>query len=255
MKPTTIAPFILLLVTMIWGLTFPLLHEVVNQVDPALFVFSRLAIASLVFLPFVIKRLKHASPWLLWGGFMLAVLDSATYIFQTQGLQTISSSRSAFITGTAVLLVPMLAPLFKLRKPKPIEIVAALLCACGLYILTGANFRGLGMGDLWTLGCALSYALMVLTLQVVTKRVTDNLLLTFYTLTFAIVMPLPFVHTYDWHTLASTSVILPLLYCAVLSSSLVVYLMIRYQRYVSVTRATLIYTMEPVFATTFAFFS
>ena len=252
----TKAILILMFVTILWGLTFVLVQNAVRVMNPVVFVFIRMLLASLAFLPLVYMRLGKTNQLLWWGGMLLAVLNAGSYIFQSEGLQTIPAARSAFITGTCVVIVPLLTPLFLLAKPKKLELLAAIICAAGLYILTGADLSQLSIGDLWTLGAAILYALTIIVLQIVAKRTTENLLLSFYMTVFGVLPPamlLPYsIHHFTWRVMLNWQVSIALAFCALAATTLVTYLMVTYQKHTTVTKAAIVYTLEPLFATMFA---
>lgn len=253
MKLETKSTYILILVTAIWGMTFPLIENAVAFISPTSFVVIRMLLASLGFLPFIYSHLRHSTKLIFFGGLLLATLNSLTYIFQTAGLQTIPASRSAFITGFSVVLVPLMAPLFRLGFPKPIDMLSAIICLLGLYILTGGNLHHLQVGDWWSLACALTYALSVLTLQILAKHTAENLLFSFYITTFGIWIPLVFSPHISFSEINHWQVILAVIFCGLLATSFVTYLTTRYQKHIRVTRVAVIYALEPVFATIFAF--
>lgn len=253
MKLETKSTYILILVTAIWGMTFPLIENAVEFISPTSFVVIRMLLASLGFLPFIYSYLRHSTKLIFFGGLLLATLNSLTYLFQTAGLQTIPASRSAFITGFSVVLVPLFAPLFRLGFPKTIDIISAVICLLGLYILTGENVHHLSVGDLWSLACALTYALSVLSLQVIAKHTAENMLLSFYTTALGVWIPLTFLHHITIAEINHWQVILAVIFCGLLATSFVTYLTTRYQKHIRVTRVALIYALEPVFATIFAF--
>ncbi len=249
----TKAIVVLIFVTAIWGMTFIIIQNAVTFINPIVFVFLRMVLASIGFLPLVYNRFRNTDRRTLLGGLILAALIAATYIFQTEGLQTIPASRSAFITGIGVVIVPILAPLFRQGSPKPIEFLAAVICVIGLYILTGAKISNFQIGDLWTFGCAFSYAFTIFALQIITKRSQDTILLSFYATLFGIIPVTILLPHFSWHVVLHWQVIIALVFCALLATTLVTYLMFAYQKYTSVTKAAIIYTLEPVFATLFAF--
>ena len=72
------ATVVLIFVTVIWGLTFPLIHIAVSHIDPILFVFFRTLLASLAFLPFVLGRFRYTTRTLLLGGLAIAIFNILT---------------------------------------------------------------------------------------------------------------------------------------------------------------------------------
>ncbi|PIQ42370.1 MAG: hypothetical protein COV52_05255 [Gammaproteobacteria bacterium CG11_big_fil_rev_8_21_14_0_20_46_22] len=251
MKITTKAQSYLILMTAIWGMTFPLLHRAVSLITPEQLVFQRFLLACLILLPFVFKHLQRSSVLILLGGLVLGALNCGTYVFQTMGLETISASRAAFITGASVLFVPFLSPFFRLGRPRLIDFGSVLLCLLGIYVLTGENLSGITLGDFWVLLSTFCFAMTVLVVQWLTQRTKDYLLLTFYQLFFA----LPIIaissrghcFTWRWHTQS----VLAVVFCAVFATIIALFIQIRYQQYTTATKAALIFMLEPVFAVLF----
>lgn len=254
MKASHCANLYILLVTIFFGLTFPLIKEAIAYVDPSSFVFVRFLLSALVLLPFILRSFSPWSHTVLAAGLALGLLNCGTYIFQTIGLQTIDASRSAFITSTCVVMVPLFLPLFGLGFPKKIDCIGALLSLLGVYIITGAHFSGLKSGDFWTLACAATYALSVVCIQWVTPKIKHYSLLTFYQIVFTV--PVAFIASSDNHFtgLLHPQVMIALLFCGVFATSLALYLVMKYQQHTTATQAALIYALEPVFASFFAYF-
>ncbi len=245
----------LFLVTTLWGMTFPLIRDAVSSISPALFVVFRVGISFLVFAPFIIIFRKKTSIFMLLGALLLGLTQSATYVFQSIGLETTGSAVSAFITAFGVVVVPFLALILLRNKPRWYDFVAALLCLLGIFILTGANLSHVTAGDLWTLACAVSYALYIVLLQYFTKRLGQGITLIFlgYQSLFSLLLPSlymrlrPVVFHFTWFSLWAV------LFCSLGATCLVFFLQFRYQRYVSASKAALIYAFEPVFATIFGY--
>ena len=113
MQRKTQAVIALFIMTFLWGLTFPFIHEAVHDINTPLFVIIRFFIASIILLPFVITRLKYTTYQLLLNALILGIFSGFTYVSQSIGLETISVTHSAFITGLFIIFVPFLSPLFK----------------------------------------------------------------------------------------------------------------------------------------------
>lgn len=252
------ATFYLLLVSLIWGGTFPLIRDSVQYISPAGFVALRFSLATILFLPFVITHFKRTRRYVLVAGLVLGVLTAVGYFAQTAGLQMISSAQSAFITELAVILIPFFAPLFKLGKPNFLEVVCVMACLFGVYILTGAHFSASStkilIGEGITFICAITTALSIVYLQKVSKKLNDYRLLVFYQMLFSSFIPVGiYLNAGNMVIHWNSVLIIGLLYCVLLSTALTNYLQARYQRYTTATRVGIIFTMEPVFATLFAF--
>lgn len=253
MNPTTKANCYLLFVTALWGITFPIIHNAVVLLNPFLFVGLRFTLAALFLLPLAWPALRKNGGKLLLGGIILGIINSAAYTSQTIGLQTIHSSRAAFITGLCVVLIPLLNPLFKLGKPSALDMLCSLLCLLGLYVLTGADFHAITTGDKWVLLCAVLFAIDISYLQKLSLRFNDHRTLAFYLILFT--APLPFLFSFhtDWHAVLYPSVLFGILFCAIAATSLALFLQAKYQPFTTAPKAALIYSLEPVFASIFGF--
>ncbi len=254
MLRSTRANLILLLITAIWGMTFPLVQMAVQIVSPAFLVLIRFALAAILFIPFIIYCKWRDYRLIFWAGLFIGIFSGASYLFQAIGLLTIPASRSAFITSLAVVLVPLFMPFFKLGHPRMLDYVAAVLCLVGIYILSGASFHTLSRGDAWTFLGAVTYSLALLGIQVYSaKYPTQVKLLAFYQILFTIPLAAAWLPPLAWSALLHTKVWIPILYCTVLATCVVFYLQMRYQKDTTPTKAVLIFTLEPVFATFFAY--
>ena len=249
------ADLLFLLITLIWGGTFPLIRNSLHYTNASWFVSLRMLFAILIFFPFIIRRLRNTTIELLFISVILGLLTGFGYYAQTLGLKTISSAQSAFITSMSVILIPLLLPLFRLGRPTLIEAFAVILCLLGVYVLTGADFDKLSRADFWTFICALTTALDVIYLQRVSKKINDLTLCAFYQIVFASIIPLASsIYHHQYHAQWTFDLWKGLLYCAVLATMFTFFIQTRYQQYTHPTKVGIIFTMEPVFASLFAFF-
>ncbi len=249
-----IAVFALVLVTLLWGLTFPLIHLAVGAIDSDVFVCLRFSLATLCVLPLVFNRLRRTNRKIVITGLVLGILNSIAFISQTKGLETLAPAISAFITGLSVLLVPLLLPLFRLGTPSREELLCALLSCLGLYELTGANLHAVNQGAYYTVLCAFAVALTLLFLQKMTKDAREIGLIVFYQVLFtAITSLVSITFSSSVHVHFTQGVILALIYCGLFATGATLFLQTRFQRDVSVTLAALIYTLEPIFTVFFSY--
>ncbi len=255
------ADLALILVSLSWGVTFPLIRSALETLSPAQFVAGRFTLAVFAFLPLLLPSpaaragLRRA----LLPGALLGAIAWASYTAQTLGLQTVPAGRAAFVTGTNVILVPLIAPLFRSGRPGGVDLAAAALATAGLYLLTlggevGAGGAGLAVGDLWVFACALLYAVYIHVLSRVLRQGHEAT-----SLAFAQVLAIAVCGG-----LAAAAVRAPLrldlpapvwvalLVCALLATVGTFWLQTRFQGETTPQRVALIFALEPVFATGFA---
>ncbi|BCU56147.1 DMT family transporter [Enterobacter kobei] len=240
---------LLILITMFWGGTFLAVQYAVTMSGPVFFVGLRFATAALAVALLSLKVLRGVT-WLeVKAGVAIGVSIALGYSLQTWGLQTISSSKSAFITAMYVPLVPLLQWLCLGRMPGLMSCLGILLAFTGLILLAGPGGDLLvpGEGELITLASAVAIAAEIILIsawagKVDIRRVTIIQLATASLVAFCAMIP------------AGESI--PTLSPALLGvglglgifSAIIQVVMNWAQRSVSPTRATVIYTGEPVWA-------
>ncbi len=92
---------------MIWGASFITVQYGLNFSSPVLFVGLRFAAATLAVSLLSLKYLRHLSRYDVIAGASIGAVIAIGYATQTIGLQSISSSESAFLTALYVPLVPI----------------------------------------------------------------------------------------------------------------------------------------------------
>nr|WP_240775690.1 DMT family transporter [Nissabacter sp. SGAir0207] len=245
----SVQEWVLIGITMLWGGTFLVVHLAVQESSPFFFVGLRFATATAVLLLFSAHTLRGLTLAELKAGSLVGVAIMFGYGLQTVGLQTISSSKSAFITAMYVPIVPLLQWLVLRRAPGLMSSIGIVLAFAGLILLAGPDNASLAFtfGELITLVSALAIAAEILLIgafagQVNIRRVTIIQLGTASLLAFMMMGP--------------TGESVPplsdrLLYSAIglgCASALIQVTMNWAQKSVSPTRATVIYAGEPVWA-------
>lgn len=250
-KLTSAATLALLGVTAIWGSTFFVIKDAVGQVDPIDFLAARFTIAAAI--PAVIfwRRLArlNAAQWSI--GLALGGLYGLAQIVQTVGLQTTSASVSGFITGTYVVLTPVILWIgFKARLNATTWFAVALAVA-GLAILSLTGVGEGGVGEALTLVGATLYALHIVLLDRRSRAMDAVSLAIVQLIGVAIVcafLGLPGAYQIP----AEPSVWGAILYTAIAAGIVTMLAQTWAQRHIRPTRVALLMTFEPVFASAFA---
>ena len=243
------AEMVLVFITMLWGGTFLLVHNVMTVSGPMFFVGLRFAAAAL----FVGLVSARALPGLTLTELKAGVLIGASimlgYGLQTMGLQTISSSQSAFITALYVPFVPLLQWLVLGRRPGLMPSIGICLAFLGLMLLAGPEGGSLHFseGEVVTLVSAVAIAAEIILIsryagRVDVRRVTVVQLATASLLSFLMIVPTQErIPDFSWLLLLSALGLGAM-------SAIIQVAMNWAQKSVSPTRATLIYAGEPVWA-------
>jgi len=240
---------ILILITMFWGGTFLAVQYAVTLSDPFFFVGLRFATAAIAVAIISLKTLPGLTMTELKAGLAIGVSIALGYSLQTWGLQSIPSSKSAFITAMYVPLVPLLQWLCLRRIPGVMSCIGIVLAFIGLILLAGPddNLLALGKGEIITLVGAVAIAAEIILIgawagKVDVKRVTVVQLATASLVAFLLMIPAG-----ESVPPISSGLVIVALGLGIFSAIIQV-TMNWAQRSVSPTRATVIYTGEPAWA-------
>ncbi|HVF12743.1 MAG TPA: DMT family transporter [Actinomycetota bacterium] len=231
-------------VTAIWGLTFVLVKDAVEAMPPLRFLAIRFLLAGLVLLPFGgrprLSSVRNSVP----TGIALAV----GYALQTIGLRYTGATRSGFITGLAVIFTPLVgAVLFGIRSSLRM-LVAVLASGLGMFLLIGADLRHANLGDLLTLGCAISFAFHLLLQARAVVKVAPVVLASMQMLIAGGLFLMGSVLTETQAFSFPPKVLVALAVTAVGGSAIAFLVMAWAQRHLSPTQTAVILSAEPVFA-------
>lgn len=239
----------LLAITVLWGGTYLVIHLAMRYSGPMFFVGIRFAVAGLIAAIIFRRALRVMTRADLGAGAAIGVMIFFGYGLQTVGLQSISSSTSAFLTALFVPMVPFLQWAVFRKRPHVMAFAGAALAFAGLVLLAGPDaFQlGTGTGEVVTLLSAVAIAgeivlISLFAAKVNLGRVTVVQLLVCSVLAF-VAMPATgeAVPAFSWVWLAA-GVGLGLASC-------IIQLTMNWaQKSVDPTRATIIYTGEPVWA-------
>jgi drug/metabolite transporter (DMT)-like permease len=244
-------PLLLLLVTVVWGLTFPVLKVATGQLSGVEITALRFLIAAACMGPFL-----RGIPALTWrDGLLLGVLALTSMVAQAYGLQFISANRSAFLTSLNVLMVPLIGLALGTRPAWVVFFAAALACV-GVGLMS-FDVQGALWADLATLAAALAYALYTILMSARAKAHAPAQLATAQIACMALLgacwmladsgaqrlLVLP--------GLVNAEVWWGLLYLGAVASAATFFLQALAQSHVSAEQAAIIYAMEPVFAAAF----
>jgi drug/metabolite transporter (DMT)-like permease len=237
---------LLILTTLIWGTSFPLLKQAIESLSPAVLVAVRFTIAALLFSPW----LRRLNVRLIRDGVLLGLLYFGECVCTLIGLETVSASQAAFIISLNVILVPLLAWL--LGRQLSIQVLmAAGIAFSGIGVMAW-NSNGLQPGSLWILCSAVGIALYILLLEKTTRRHSTLPLTAIQLCVMALLgtaWALPQLMSEGGAIVQHLPV---LLYLGLMVTAIPILTQTFAQRWVSAHEAALLYTLEPVFAAVFS---
>lgn len=246
----------LIFITMIWGATFLIIRYALQETGPLFFVGLRFAGATLVMLPLTLPVARGFTRQELLAGSAIGVSIFAGYALQTCGLQSISAGKSAFITAFYVPLVPLLQWGVMRRPPALMAWIGIALAFPGLVLLSGSDgisggfAAGAGRGEILTALGALAIAAEIILIGLAApranaRRITLVQVAVASALSFGLMPAVgERVPEFSWLVVCSA--------CGLGVASALIQSAINWaQRRVSPTRATLIYSCEPIWGGVF----
>lgn len=267
------AYFLMLLVVAIWGSTFVVVKDALADATPGAFNLVRMTLAFAVLAAAYHRYWRGMRLWQAGAGAVVGLCLATGYQFQTTGLARTTPSKSAFITGLLVVLVPLLATIPGLRPPgmRPPRwnaFAGAALGFAGIVLLTApaaapdpARAGGLGRlagllpdmasinaGDVLTLGCAVGFAFHTLALAHTSPRIGFQRLALLQVGFCALFMALSLPLIERPHIAWTPRLLLALGIAAVLATAAAFSIQSWAQSVLPPTHMALVLTMEPMFA-------
>lgn len=261
------AEFYLILMTIIWGGTFIFIKLSVETLHPSFFLSIRFGLALVGSLIIWRRSLTKIPLDSIGMGIMVGVIMFLGYASQTLGLEYTTATKSGFITGAYVIFTPILEAIWNRKFPSNKLFIAVIFVMFGLFLISfgsgsifDLNFsEPMNIGDLITLAGALFFALYIILIDKTTKIYNERglyfgqlstafLLSGIYFCIQSFLMG-AFLFPKSWEGIA----IFGLVYTGIIATIIPLLIQTRYQKAVTPTRAGIIFSLEPVFASLFAF--
>ena len=245
----------LMFCSLIWGATFVVVKTSLDHSSPFVFLAVRFTIAAALmalFRPRVIARIDREE---IFAGMRLAFFMFAGYCFQTAGLKYTTATNSGFVTGSSVVLVPLLLGVFWGRSLTRWIYAGAGAALIGLYFLTvpAEGMRYLNRGDVLTFVAAGFYAVhIILVGEYSQEHSVSALSLIQVAGCAAMAWPLTgFAAAIHWQPVRfdwGWPLFVSILICAVFATAVAFTVQLWAQQYTSPGHAAILFALEPVFA-------
>ena len=245
----------LLFATLIWGCAFVAQSVGMDHLGPMSFQAIRSALAVLALVPVIFLMDRAPAAFLprwqdrkLWKTGILCGFS----LFVAQGLQQVGllytePGKAGFITAMYIVLVPVLG-LFLGRRCGLSVWLSVALAVAGLYLLSCVGVTKINIGDILILGAAAAFAVQIVLIDNLAQQM-DGLRLNciqFLVVTVLSALAAVFTESPTWDGIIACA--LPLLYTGVLSSGVAFTLQILGQQHLPPEPASLIMSLESVFA-------
>lgn len=149
---------LIVIATIIWGSTFFILKDTLDDVSVYFMLAFRFTIAAVVLAMVFWKRWKNFDKSYFLAGGVMGTLLFLAYAVQNFGLMGTTPGKNAFFTAVYCVIVPFLYWIINRTRPDKYNIIAAVLCLAGIGFVSWDSGLALSMGDVLTLIGGLMYA-------------------------------------------------------------------------------------------------
>ena len=249
---TVLSELSLLGIAFILGAAFIFVKSSLDSITPLWLMAARFIVAALAISIFFFKKLKLINRGTLLAGVVCGVLIYVAFAFQTIGIQYTTASKNALLTTAYVVLVPFIFWILIRIKPKPTQIIAAVLCFAGITMLMSNNIFGATngkdelFGDFLTLICGLFFGVHISLLGIYSKKHDAIALTIVQMITCAFISLVAALLFEDVPRHMSGQTIGAILYLGLLSTCLAYLVQTVAQKYTTPSHASLIMSLECV---------
>lgn len=249
--------FLLLLTALIWGSAFVAQSEGMRYIGPFTFNCIRTLLGGIVLIPVICgarlgQKGREAKSFdrsmTLKGGICCGIILCIASEFQQAGIRYTTAGKAGFITALYVVIVPLLGLLTRKKPPNLIWFCVACAVA-GFWLLCMKEQLTLGKGDLLVLCCTLFFAVHIITVDFFCARAVDPVMMScIQFFTAGILLGIGMLLFESPHLSEIRSAGISILYAGIMSSGVAYTLQILGQRETPPTLATLLMSLESVFA-------
>ena len=246
-----LAPWALLTVAAMWGISFVWMKDILDQQDVYSFLTSRFIVAAAAMIALRPSVLKRFTKELVVKGLVIGMALGSGYIFQTLGLERTTPAITGFITGLYVVFTPLLASFFLKERLTKAMWGYVFLAVVGLAILSVKGWS-VGIGEIFVLISAVLFAIHIILLGSWSKNFDAYALTVMQLIGCSLLASIPasingFVAPPD------TQVWGVIIFTALFATAIAFVIQTWSQARISTTKVAVILTMEVVFAALFSF--
>ena len=246
-----LAPWALLAVAAMWGISFVWMKDILDQQDVYSFLTSRFIFAALAMIIIKPKVLKLFTKELVSKGFIIGLALGSGYIFQTLGLDRTTPAITGFITGLYVVITPLIAALLLKERVTLTMWGFILLAVVGLAVLSVQGWS-VGIGEFLVFISAILFAVHIIMLGAWSKNFDAYALTVMQLIGCAFLSATP-AGINGFTPPPDIQVWAVVIFTAVFATAFAFVIQTWSQARISTTKVAVILTMEVVFAALFSF--
>ncbi len=252
----------MLTATVLWGVAFSAQSAGMDHLGPWVFTTMRSVTGVLallaVIMVFDLFREKQLTLWgnaktpgerkfLLAGGCWCGLVLTAATVCQQTGLKYTTAGKTGFLTALYIVIVPVLG-LFIKRKTRMNMWIGTVIAFGGAYLLCGSIGK-INTGEWFVIACAVIYSLHILVIDHYAPK-CDCVRLSCIQFTVVTILSTisSLIFREPWSCEAVTAALPFWIFCGIGSSAIAFTLQMVAQKYLHPVTATLLMSLESVFA-------
>ena len=246
-----LAPWALLAVAAMWGISFVWMKDILDQQDVYSFLTSRFLVAAAAMILLKPKVLKAFNRELVFKGLIVGMALGSGYIFQTLGLERTTPAITGFITGLYVVFTPLIAAVVLKARITKLTWMCVGIATVGLALLSLQGWS-IGFGELLVLGSAFGFGAHIIALGKWSNG-RDAYAMTVVQLTVCAIMSgIASIFEGGYQLPPDGGVWATVIFTAVICTAVAFVIQTWSQAHMTTTKVAVILTMEVVFAAVFA---
>ena len=242
----------LLFVAVAWGSSMVVIKGSTDYLPAGTLLAMRFTIASIALAIVNNKKLKQLNKEYLKSGIIIGLCLFCAYFTQTVGVMLEMPGKSHFLSSAYCVFVPFLGWLVLRKRPDKFNIIAAIMCAVGIILVSVAGGFSISFGDSISILSSVFWASQIIAIAKWGED-KDPVLITM--LQFMVCAVLAWVYTLtledvssiQWHSSAITGV----LYLGLICSGLCFLLQTIAQKTEDPTSVSIILSFENIFGIVF----
>lgn len=246
------ANILMVIVTMLWGLSYTFMVMGLEALEAynvvALRCFVAFIIAGLIFY----KKMIHINSKTMLYASIQGFLLFSVFALSLFGLETTSASNAGFILSLTVVLVPIFTSILEKRLPSRAVRIAIICTMVGIIVLTMKETMSFQRGDILVAIAAVCYSVYLILNSTFTKNV-ESISYGIYQLGVAGLFGAVLCLLFETPQMPSTtSGWIAILGLGIICTAFCFIAQAVVQQYTSPTHTGLIFSLEPIFAAIFA---
>ena len=249
------AQLLLLLATFVWGSTFVVVKAAFQFASPLVFTAMRMALATVILALIFRKSVIHLTRPALIAGTGVGALLFLGYAFQSTGLRLTTPSKSAFLSSSSAVMVPLFLAIFWRARIHPGRIAGIFIAFAGLFLMTVPSSPGaiadlsrVNKGDVLTILAAIAFAFQIIVVGRATIRFPFQQIVTVQIGVMALLLAPSIPFGEAPHLQPSATLAAAVVACAAFPTALAFGVQAWAQQFTPAIHTALIFMLEPVFA-------